>query len=263
MRVAAQLLLLTLHGSLAASEIADRVDSLEMLYHQHLHQHSGVFEWAGTYDDLADGPYTWDWFKVRGMWGANDTAMHVTILPNPEGGDDSPSAFVEGLHVHEESVVREATALCSPARSDEHTAWRVGEPPMAIGVCYDVKFDPSADRMQLAFVVTGGGDYMILTEHLPTEFAAGDALTSDVGGDRIAATEAALIKGQGAAYSPARAGGFIPGGEMAQDGVAAAALFFALLALALSAAALCVACRMSRSPATPKFGTELAMGSSA
>ena len=263
MRVVASLLLLTLDGSRAPSAIAERVDSLEMLYHQHLHQHSGVFEWAGAYDDLAAGRYTWDWFKVRGMWGANDTAMHVAILPNPEGHEESPSTFAEGLHVHEESVVREATALCSPARSDEHTAWRVGDPPMTVGVCYDIKIDPSAERMRLAFIVSDGADYMIMTEHLPTEFAAGDALTTEADGNKIVASETALIKGQGTAYAASRSGGFIPGGAMVQDGVAAAALFFALLAFALSAAALCVACRMSRSPATPKFGTELAMGSNA
>ena len=199
------------------------------------------------YDNLADGKYTWTWFKVGDVWGANDTAMHVVIMPDPEGDNNAPSTLAEGLHAHEEAVVKAGTELCSPKNGDKHIAWRVGDAAMVAGRCYDVKLDLAADQMQLSLIFAaqnGVNDYIVMTEHLPREFAAGDALTRVPGGARVPATETALIKGRGTVYDPPnKKGGFIPGGAMVQDGVAVAALIFALLALALGVMALCVACK--------------------
>ena len=75
-------------------------------------------------------------------------------------------------------------------------AWRVGDAPMVAGKCYDVKIDLAADEMKLEIIVAaqnGVNDYIVMTEHTPREFAAGDALTRVPSGARVPATETALI----------------------------------------------------------------------
>ena len=248
--------------SITLETVEHRMFAIERLYEQHLHDHAGVFEFASMYDNLEDGMYTWMWFKVGREWGANDTAMHVVIMPDPEGADDSPSTLAQGLHAHEEAVVSAGTALCSPDRGNEHSAWRAGDPAMLPGVCYDVKFDSAVSQMELSFIVTaqnGVNDYIIMTEHFPREFAAGDALTRVRDGGRVPATETATIKGRGTTYaSGEERGGFIPGGEAVQDGMAIAALVLALLAVVLATIALCLVCARP-GPTVPKYGQELTM----
>ena len=68
----------------ANQDLTARVAALEADQHTASHSAAGSWEWSGVYS-LEAATYTWDFRKVGGMYGANDTSCKVFVHPAPAG----------------------------------------------------------------------------------------------------------------------------------------------------------------------------------
>ena len=98
----------------SVEDIETRLNGLESLYHQHIHSHSGVFEWSGAFD-LSSGTYTWPFLRLGSVYGANDTTMHVALLLTDETAEsyenDPSPGMLDGDELEELAEATGATLV--------------------------------------------------------------------------------------------------------------------------------------------------------
>jgi len=256
------LLLVSLASSSAseASTIEARLTELEKLYHEHLHNHYGIFEWSGAFH-LPPATYSWPFLRLGAVYGMNDTTMHIAVIATDETVEDYTHDASPGeLDGDELDELKIATSLCAPSRSASFVRWEEGDTSMQPGVCYTVSFDKSDDDTILSIAIATSAVYSIFTEHVPTEFRADAGLTR-ADGTLVKPLETALVKGVGMEEQEVEEPLL---GELAQDAVGVAALVLSLVGLALGAAALCVACQAKTmankgTPTVATFGPGIPM----
>jgi ABC-type Zn uptake system ZnuABC Zn-binding protein ZnuA len=129
------------------------------------HEHGDApFEWAGIFD-LAPGAYRWTFAKKDGKYA--DPAMKMVILPAP--GKDA--AAIEGLEPAAGKAFGADAAQRKPGA--ELTP---GEQ------AYTLEFDDAKDVTAFMVRIEKAGPYGFFTEHVPTEFEAGEHFFKDAQG---------------------------------------------------------------------------------
>ena len=131
------------------------------------HTHEDVdtsFEWAGVFD-LPPGRYRWTFAKVGGRYA--DPAMKMLVLP------------ITGKEV-------DAIELLEPVAAkafESEAARREGGADLTPGeTTYLLEFEDVKDITSFSVCIEKAGTYVFFTQHLPTEFEAGEHFFKDAEG---------------------------------------------------------------------------------
>jgi ABC-type Zn uptake system ZnuABC Zn-binding protein ZnuA len=128
----------------------------------HAHEAEGAFEWAGVFE-LEKGVYTWSFSKVDGAYA--DPAIHMVLLK-------TTSSDSEGIELQEELAI---TLFSKNAiKKNNGETLNVGE------FNYELTFDDTKDVSTFKIEITEKGQYVIYTEHMPTEFESDEHFFKDV-----------------------------------------------------------------------------------
>lgn len=117
-----------------------------------------VFEWAGSFD-LDAGEYVLTFAKVNGNYA--DPAMKIVIIQTSASG-------AEGIEVAEETAETLLKSGKLNAQKDRSLL------PPSSELAYQLDFDQSKDVTAFRVKIAKKGSYVFFTEHMPTEFEAGD-----------------------------------------------------------------------------------------
>lgn len=117
-----------------------------------------AFEWAGSFD-LDAGEYVWSFAKVGGDYA--DSAMKMAILAASKTGSD-------GI----EEVEETAEGLLKSEKVDARNAGEVLAPSSFSA--FHLNFDPGKEVTVFRVKIEKKGKYVFFTEHMPTEFEAGE-----------------------------------------------------------------------------------------
>ncbi len=140
--------------------------------HGHGHAHGGegaAFEWAGAFE-LEAGEYAWSFAKVNGEYA--DPAMKMVIMTADEAtahGIEENEGAAGGYFSGEVREVQEGGEL---------------EP---FNGAYQLAFDQSRPVSAFRVKIAQKGSYVVFTEHMPTEFEAGEHFLKNAKGEDVEA----------------------------------------------------------------------------
>ena len=138
--------------------VVDASTGIELMSEGHHGHGEHAFEWAGSFD-LDAGEYVWSFAKVGGEYA--DPAMKMAILAASKSGSD-------GI----EEVEETAEGLL---KAEKVNARNTGEvlAPSAVSA-FHLNFDPGKEVTVFRVKIEKKGTYVFFTEHMPTEFEAGE-----------------------------------------------------------------------------------------
>ncbi len=138
--------------------------------HGHTHGKEGaVFEWAGVFE-LEAGEYVWSFAKVGGEYA--DLSMKMVIVTVDDAsvhGIEENEGAAGGYFSGEVKEVKEGATL---------------EPMKG---AYQLAFDHSKPVSAFRVKIAQKGSYVVFTEHMPTEFEAGEHFLKNAKGENVEA----------------------------------------------------------------------------
>jgi len=160
-----------IHAIDSSAGIKETLQYPEEDHHAHGHSngaegHHGEkpFEWAGAFT-LAPGVYTWTFAKVEGHYA--DPAMKMVYMASET---KEPIEHVED---------KAAKLFAQPANNQKHGS------SLAAGKLHVLQFDAGRDTSEFTIKIDKAGTYVFFTEHMPSEFEAGEHYFKTAGGKDV------------------------------------------------------------------------------
>ncbi len=157
---------------LVAVDTSTGITLMDEAEHGHGHAHGeegAAFEWVGAFE-LEAGEYVWSFSKVGGEYA--DPAMKMVILPADEAsahGIEKNEGVAGGYFSGEVKEVKDGGEL---------------EP---LNGAYQLAFDQSKPVSAFRVKIAQKGSYVVFTEHMPTEFEAGEHFLKNARGEDVEA----------------------------------------------------------------------------
>ena len=121
--------------------------------HEHGHHDEHPFEWAGAFE-LSPGTYFWSFAKVDGEYA--DPAMKFYFI---KSSADDPIESIE--EKAEQEFEHEGKLIANDS-------------DLQAGKLYELQFDAGSNLSKFAVKIEKAGVYVFFTEHMPSEFEAGE-----------------------------------------------------------------------------------------
>ena len=147
------------HGHGADGEHAEEA------HHESEHDHGELpFEWAGAFQ-LESGVYQWSFAKVDGAYA--DPGMKMAYIVS---GAEEP---IEQAEEQAKTIFGQSGQAVQPGGR------------LSTGNLYSLQFDSTRDATVFEIAVDQSGTYVFFTEHMPSEFEAGEHFFKTAGGKDV------------------------------------------------------------------------------
>jgi zinc transport system substrate-binding protein len=130
--------------------------------HEHGHEGDNPFEWAGTFN-LKKGDYQLSFAKVDNKYA--DPAMKLVVLKTEKNGKDGIEAT--------EAQAKKMFGLNAKVLNGQS----IINPDNTV---YQLNFDNKANVTKFIVKIESDGNYVLFTEHMPSEFEAGEHFFKDL-----------------------------------------------------------------------------------
>ncbi len=132
--------------------------------HHHGHHGEHPFEWAGAFK-LEPGVYKWSFAKVDGKYA--DPAMKmVYVASEPKDPIEHVKEMIMGLFEQNGQALKHGGRLNS-------------------GELHVLQFDDARNTTEFEIKIDKAGTYVFFTEHMPSEFEAGEHFFKTAGGENV------------------------------------------------------------------------------